>query len=275
VKGTGATYGNPEIRAGKIIKAEGLGNKFSGKYFVISAKHELVPLRGYRTAFSFISSLGSPVQAGTGVGGAAAQQFGEPAGKEETRSAAGAGTGEEQEEKKPKITNLKWMKDGQAINTVMVKDSVVLTANVQDIDEGSYLRITIWEKDKEGEDDLIARMSCQAKDGKVEFKWKVKYVQDTDDKRSEKEKGYNPPEYVFTVEKMMPKIKSDESPLLEVKGWIRGTFKNKKTGEIYKNQKYVIVLPDGKTKEGKTDNNGKINEKDLIYGKYYIFLKKE
>ena len=51
VTGRGSTFGNPDIKAGTIVKVEGVGEKFSGKYYVLSATHTLVPLRGYKTSF--------------------------------------------------------------------------------------------------------------------------------------------------------------------------------------------------------------------------------
>ena len=277
VTGNGATYGNPEIRAGKIIKSEGLGEKFSGKYFVISAKHELVPLRGYRTSFSFISSLGTPVQAGAGAGGAAAQQFGEPGGKEETQAAAGAGTEDEQEEEKePKIINLKWMKDGEEISNAVVEDSVLITADVQNLNDGTRVTISIWEKDAIGNDDLIKNFSVYIKDGKIKKEWIVEYHEDIDDIESQQEqneKGYTLPEYVFKIKTISnPEIESGESPLLEVVDWIDVTLKDKETEEVLADTKFYLMKNGETLYEGKTDKNGFSRIENLCPGKYDISL---
>jgi phage protein D len=48
--GSGSAVGNPEIRAGAVIRLEGLGPDFSGDYRVTSASHS-IDAGGYRTSF--------------------------------------------------------------------------------------------------------------------------------------------------------------------------------------------------------------------------------
>ena len=48
--GTGSTVGNPAIKAGSVIRFEGLGEQFGGLYRVTKATH-LVDQSGYRTEF--------------------------------------------------------------------------------------------------------------------------------------------------------------------------------------------------------------------------------
>jgi hypothetical protein len=48
--GSGSTVGDPRIRAGSVVKLEGLGVEFSGLYRVTSATHQL-DAGGYRTRF--------------------------------------------------------------------------------------------------------------------------------------------------------------------------------------------------------------------------------
>ena len=52
VVGDGVTIGSPELRAGTLINIEGLGKRFSGRYYVTGTEHSYKPARGYRTAFS-------------------------------------------------------------------------------------------------------------------------------------------------------------------------------------------------------------------------------
>jgi phage protein D len=52
VVGDGVTIGLPELRAGTLINIEGLGKRFSGRYYVTGTEHSYKPDRGYRTAFS-------------------------------------------------------------------------------------------------------------------------------------------------------------------------------------------------------------------------------
>lgn len=52
VTGDGFCIGMPELRAGTVVKVEGLGSRFSGRYYVTSTDHSFKPGTGYRTAFS-------------------------------------------------------------------------------------------------------------------------------------------------------------------------------------------------------------------------------
>lgn len=53
VAGDGVCIGLPELRAGTLVKVEGLGQRFSGRYYVTGTEHAYNPGAGYRTAFSF------------------------------------------------------------------------------------------------------------------------------------------------------------------------------------------------------------------------------
>lgn len=51
VRGDGVCIGDPRIRAGTVVKIEGLGKRFSGPYYLTWAEHRYSPGKGYRTAF--------------------------------------------------------------------------------------------------------------------------------------------------------------------------------------------------------------------------------
>jgi uncharacterized protein len=48
--GSGSTVGNPEIKAGRVINLDGLGDQFGGLYRITSANHT-IDTSGYRTQF--------------------------------------------------------------------------------------------------------------------------------------------------------------------------------------------------------------------------------
>ncbi|MEK6279402.1 MAG: hypothetical protein AABN95_03535 [Acidobacteriota bacterium] len=50
VKGTGSTVGLPDLRAGVVLTIEGLGKRFSGRYFVTGSTHSIAD-SGYTTQF--------------------------------------------------------------------------------------------------------------------------------------------------------------------------------------------------------------------------------
>ena len=51
ITGEGVAIGDPEIRAGKVIELTGLGNRFSGLYYVTASTH-VVDQKGYHTRFT-------------------------------------------------------------------------------------------------------------------------------------------------------------------------------------------------------------------------------
>ncbi|HKQ79339.1 MAG TPA: hypothetical protein VJ810_36935 [Blastocatellia bacterium] len=52
ITGEGFCYGRTDLRAGQVIKLDGLGERFSGSYYIVSALHRLTPDRGYQTQFT-------------------------------------------------------------------------------------------------------------------------------------------------------------------------------------------------------------------------------
>lgn len=52
VKGSGSCFGRTDLRPGKVVMIEGVGEMFSGKYYVTQATHSYSPQGGYRTSFS-------------------------------------------------------------------------------------------------------------------------------------------------------------------------------------------------------------------------------
>ncbi len=61
VRGSGATVGLPDLRAGSRVVIKGLGPRFSGNYFVTSTSHT-IDSNGYRTTFD--SRREGPVEGG-------------------------------------------------------------------------------------------------------------------------------------------------------------------------------------------------------------------
>jgi phage protein D len=51
ITGEGICRGRPDILAGKVIKIDGIGQRFGGQYYVTSAIHRYAPTSGYVTEF--------------------------------------------------------------------------------------------------------------------------------------------------------------------------------------------------------------------------------
>ncbi len=177
-------------------------------------------------------------------------------------------------EKNPAISNPRWEDTkGQAITKALVGDEVYLCADVTDIADGASATIKIVEKDADGKDDPVTTLSAVVSDGRIKYRWQVKYTADDDDADSQKElaeKGYTLPEYAFVVE--CGGATSGESGVLEVRGWIKVKYVDK-SGNPLANKNYVVYLLDEKTCiSGTTDENGFVQEDELKQGRYFIIF---
>lgn len=52
IEGEGVCLGRTDLRAGKVIKIDGIGKRFGGQYYVTSAVHRYSPHQGYLTHFT-------------------------------------------------------------------------------------------------------------------------------------------------------------------------------------------------------------------------------
>ena len=52
ITGEGVCQGNPDLRTGKVIEITGLGTRFSGLYYIVSAEHYYSQSQGYQTSFT-------------------------------------------------------------------------------------------------------------------------------------------------------------------------------------------------------------------------------
>ena len=139
-----------------------------------------------------------------------------------------------------------------------------LCADVTDIADGATAKISIVEKDGDGNDDFVTELIAAVQKGKIRRKWKVIYTEDNDDTDSQKEmdeKGYTLPEYAFTVE--CDGAESEESGQLDVRGWIKFSF-GEKEAEMLKNCTFFLYSDYDNWKSNDVKlSNGKISFKEI------------
>ena len=277
------TEGNSRIRPGNRLTVKYFGRHSDGEYLVYSVEHSLSAQEGYFTTchlkrnFCGVSnnrSISAIDRERIDRQGANTQN--------ETAAATSSGSGNQVEtqndtenssaEKTPTITNPRWEdENGRTITKALVGDEVFLCADVTDIADRATATIKVVEKDNDGNDDFVAELSTAVQEGKILCKWKVVYTEDNDDTDSRQEleeKGYTLPEYAFTVE--CDGVESKESGQLDIMGWIKTQFRDRRTGKLIANRKYTIYLSDDTIKKGTTDSDGFVYEKDLKHGEYYI-----
>ena len=277
------TEGNCRIRPGNRLTVKYLGKHSDGEYLVQSVEHDFSVQDGYFTTchlkrnFCGVSnnrSISAIDRERIDRQGANAQEETAAAASASGKQTESQDNSEESntEEKSPKISNPRWEDaSGRTIAKALVGDEVFLCADVTDIADGVSATIRIVEKDGDGNDDFVTELGVAVQEGKIRRKWKVVYMADDDDTDSQKEmeeKGYTLPEYAFTVE--CDGTKSEESGQLDVRGWIKTQYIDKKTGKPLANKKYIIYLLNGDEINGSTDDSGFVLQNDLKAGKYFI-----
>jgi len=279
----GICEGNMDIVAGGVVQIKGVAKRVDKEFLVNDVSHILEADKGYRTEFHLVSNVGFP-------GGKPAEMaMSDEAQRNQSHEAAlnedlepvvyvsSSGTEENTEEneneKNPQIFSLIWKDEsGQSITSAHVGQNVVMTAQVQDIDDGETLKINLIEKDSQGEDDLISTGSVKVTNAKIEYNWNVEYVNDDDDVKDESEEGYSMPEFVFTVETSEGACIGEESPLLDVKNWIFKKMIDDKSDKSLANKTFEIVFKDGSSRKGVSDDQGIICEVNLPYMDYSIIV---
>jgi phage protein D len=52
VQAEGTCIGEPRLRAGMVVAIEGIGKRFSGRWYVTAVEHAYTPKKGFRTSFA-------------------------------------------------------------------------------------------------------------------------------------------------------------------------------------------------------------------------------
>ena len=278
------TEGSGRIRPGNRLTVKYLGRHSDGEYLVYSVEHSLSVQDGYFTTCHLKRNF-CGVSNNRSISAIDRERIDrQSANTQEENAASTSASGKHEEtqndtenssaEKTPSITSPHWEdENGKAITKALVGDEVYLCADVTDVADGATATIRIIEKDNDGNDDFITELSTSVNDGKICCDWKVIYTEDNDDTDSQKEleeKGYTMPEYAFTVE--CDGIESKESGQLDVMRWIKSQLKETESDRIFSNVPVRILKEDGTIIKCKSDENGYVYLKDLLFGKYSIEL---
>jgi hypothetical protein len=182
------------------------------------------------------------------------------------------------EQLKPEFTNLQW-KDENSEGTASkayTGDIVSINSEVKNIKQGEKVVLKIFEKDNGGENDFVEQFSVEVKENKINHKWTVIYVEDTDDSNSESGQGKNGhtlPEYIFTIETEDGICKSKNSPVLQIIDWFEVQLFDENEKAL-SNVKYTLKHEDGTERSGVTDFEGRIKEKEIAPGKFKVTTEK-
>lgn len=164
------------------------------------------------------------------------------------------------------VTPLRW-----SANRVKRGETVGLSADVRNAQEGQEAQITIFQYDDEGLHRKIIKIPAEVRSRQVQLQWEFQYVGNTVNIHTENEltpheRHYQPVKYFFTVTIEDKEFgKGQESGLLEFRDWIKVRLVN-----CTDRDRYVLYLPDGSRREGRFSSEGILSEDDIPPGKYFF-----
>ncbi|MEW6051212.1 MAG: hypothetical protein AB1644_09165 [Candidatus Zixiibacteriota bacterium] len=171
------------------------------------------------------------------------------------------------------ITNMKW-----SANEARRGDVLTLSADIRGVVDDTEAKVTVYEYDRDSIHDKIAELKGVVKSHQLRLDWAYQYFEDTDEIPTEQElqkygRGYNPPEYFFTITVGDEEFgKKQESGLLEFKDFLEIRLVDK-DGKPKKDEPFTVTLPDGTTKDGQLDARGYARLDDVPPGRCTIKFK--
>ncbi len=187
--------------------------------------------------------------------------------------AAGAAADQKQEpDKKGKVTSCKWSKP-----KARPDETVKLSIETSDVPDGTKLKIKLWEKDADDEDEVPnGDLEATVKGDKAETEWKVVYMEDTDDTLTAQEqnwqkKGFEQfslPEFIFKASG--DNVEEGVSAIMTIADVVEGVL-NYDDGSPIATQKIRLLFKGGKM-DSTTDAKGGFRIVDVPPGQYDLEL---
>ena len=156
---------------------------------------------------------------------------------------------------------LLWKNGLRETDRAVLNKDITIFARLPNVADGTKVKITISEMTTKKENPLAYELESTVKHGKVKALWRVKY--DVDD---ETDLGfgenYEQPSYVFCVN-YDGKMSEVSKP---VKLFCDLYMKLEFRGRVLKGYPYCLKLADGSYREGETNKDGLIIEKEIPVG---------
>lgn len=156
-------------------------------------------------------------------------------------------------------------------------DVVTLQGQFDGIMDETDATVIIYEYDKDGNHDPIARIPTIISNKQLSLKWEYEYHEDVDDIPTQEDlKPYNQkyahPEYFFVVDIDDVRVGvNQESGLLKFKDWIEIKAVEADDTPV-PNANYTIKFADGTERKGKTDAEGNTRIENIPPGSYTIIF---
>jgi len=156
-------------------------------------------------------------------------------------------------------------------------DVLTLTVDfISQVPNDTEAIIAIYEFDHNGDDhDPVVRIPTTIQNKKIQVQWEYEYFDDTGEIPTQDDlqpvgKNYNHPEYFFVV--VLDEVRigvNQESGLLKFKDYVEIEHVDAE-GLPLGDEKYVVYLPDGSSKDGKLDADGRAVITDVPPGGVHI-----
>ncbi len=165
--------------------------------------------------------------------------------------------------KKRSLDNARWLDGttGEERTTARSGASLELVAAVKNPKEQTP-RFAIFERDADGEDDPVATVEGRIEDGLARATWAYTYVDDEDEEGSGK--PYTSPELYFrcTLGEL-----STQSGLLAFEDFVELVCRDA-AGQPRSGLAYTLTLPDGSSRQGTLDDQGRARVEGVPPGRY-------
>ena len=152
-------------------------------------------------------------------------------------------------------------------------DVLTLSARIRNVPNRTDVLVRIYEYDRDSVHDLITELPTRVEDGRIEVRWEYEYHEDTDELPTDEElqeygDSYNPPEYFFTiyVDGFELGREEQDSGLLLFQDYLELEMVDG-NGAPMANRDYTLHLPDGSTRDGTLDDQGRAREDDVPPGR--------
>ena len=146
-------------------------------------------------------------------------------------------------------------------------EEVGLDALAVNIPEGTAATFRIYEADDDSQDDLVEQVEGTVRGGRATARWTFRWTDDDETGPTDFEE-YRPPEYYFVAQCAGQEARSR---LLEFRARVEHRVVDA-GGQPFPDCPYVLVLPDGRTRQGRTDAQGRVVEDRVPPGYYRLIV---
>jgi hypothetical protein len=144
-------------------------------------------------------------------------------------------------------------------------DEVKIVVDVEDFEDGTPAKFTIWEKDVDGKNDRIEQIDGKVQGNKVEALWVYSAEDVEEDLKDDVEEEKGVPEYFFVVE---IEGKEASSKILTFT-YLLDIYLEDEDGTPLDDVEYTVFLSDGTERKGKFEN-GHAKIDDAPYGSFTV-----